>query len=177
MEYGHKYEQLAVEPGYKAPDFRLNDENGKPVSLYGFLDDHSVVLVFIRAVDDADTRRQLEYLKDSYQRIRYHCGDVLVVSPGSVEFNKALVEGRRLPFHILSDEGCAVLKKYDIYNPYEKLIGPNVFILNRAGLITFMYNGKSPDDIVTMADIIAVLHDMAESGGSEVYGGVADRNI
>ncbi len=177
MEYGHKYEQPAVEPGYKAPDFRLNDEDGRPVSLYGFLDDHSVVLVFIRAVDDADTGRQLDYLKDSYQRIVYHCGDVLVVSWGGVDLNKALVEKHRLPFHILSDEDCAVLKKYDIYNPYEKLVGPNVFILNCAGLITFMYNGKNPDDIVTMADIIAVLHDIAEFGGAGVYGGVANRNI
>jgi peroxiredoxin Q/BCP len=177
MEYGHQYEQLAVEPGYKAPDFRLNDENGNPVSLYDFLDDHSVVLVFIRAVDDADTGRQLDYLKDSYQRIVYHCGDVLVVSWGSVDFNKALVDNHKLPFRILSDEDCAVLKKYEIYNQYEKLIGPNIFILNCAGLITFMYNGKNPDDIVTMADIVAVLHDIVESGGTEVYGGVANRNI
>jgi peroxiredoxin Q/BCP len=177
MEYGHQYERLAVEPGYKAPDFRLNDENGNPVSLYDFLDDHSVVLVFIRAVDDADTGRQLDYLKDSYQRIVYHCGDVLVVSWGSIDFNKALVDNHKLPFRILSDEDCAVLKKYEIYNQYEKLIGPNIFILNCAGLITFMYNGKNPDDIVTMADIVAVLHDIAESGGTEVYGGVANRNI
>lgn len=177
MEYGHQYEQLAVEPGYKAPDFRLNDEDGKPVSLYEFLDDHSVVLVFIRAVDDADTRRQLEYLKDSYQRIQYHCGDVLVVSHGSVEFNKSLAEERRLPFHILSDEDCAVLKRYEIYDPYDKLVGPNVFILNCAGMITFMYNGKNPDDLVAMADVIAVLHDIAESDGTVVYGGVANRNI
>jgi peroxiredoxin Q/BCP len=177
MADGHVYEELLVEPGYKAPDFKLKDENRAYVSLYKFLDDHSVVLVFIRAVDDPDTRRLLEYLKDSYQRIRYHCADVLAVSYGSVEFNKMLVEERRLPYHILSDEDCTVLKRYQIYNEYDKLVGPNIFILNCAGLITYMYNGKNPDDIVAMADIIAVVHDLAESGGNEIYGGVANRNV
>lgn len=177
MADGHVYEELLVEPGYKAPDFRLKDENGTYVSLYKFLDDHSVVLVFIRAVDDAHTGALLEYLKDSYQRIQYHCADVLAVSYGSVDLNKRLAEEHRTPFHILSDEDCTVLKRYQIYNEYDKLIGPNIFILNCAGLITYMYNGKNPEDIVAMADIIAVLHDLAESGGYEVYGGVANRNI
>jgi peroxiredoxin Q/BCP len=175
MEHGHKYEELLVEPGYKAPDFRLSDEDGRYVSLYDFLDDHSTVLAFIRAVDDAHTGEQLDYLQDSYQRIKYHCADVLAVSWGSVEFNKKLVEDHKLAFHILSDEDCSVLKKYQIYNDYDKITGPNVFILNCAGLIVYMYNGKNPEDIVAMADIIAVLHDLMVAGGYEVYGGVANR--
>jgi len=177
MERGHKYEEMLVEPGYKAPDFRLADENGKYISLYDFLKDHSTVLVFIRAVDDRFTGEQLDYLNDSYQRIKYHCGDVLAISWGSVEFNKMLVESHKLAFHILSDEDCSVLKKYQIYDEDLKLPGPDIFILNCAGLITYMYNGKNPGDIVSMADIIAVLHDIMQSGGYELYGGIAERNI
>jgi peroxiredoxin Q/BCP len=177
MEYGHKYEQLPVEPGYHAPDFKLKDENGSLVSMFAHMGDRSLVLVFIRAVDDAHTGEQLDYLKDSYQRILYHCGNVLVVSHGSTAFNKGLVEKHSLPFHILSDEDCSVLKRYQIYNQYDTLIGPNVFILNCSGLITYMYNGKNPEDIVSMADIIAVLHDISESDGSQVYGDIANRNL
>lgn len=176
MERGHKYVELPVEPGYKAPDFKLKDEDGHDVSLYGFLDDHSTVLVFIRAADDAHTGQQLDYLQDSYQRIKYHCADVLAISWGSIEFNKKLAEDHKLAFHILSDGDCSVLKKYQIYNDYDKLEGPNVFILNCAGLIIYMYNGKDPGDIVDMADIIAVLHDLMEACGYEIYGGVAERN-
>ncbi len=172
MEYGHRYAEALVEPGHKAPDFTLKAEDGKEISLYRSIDNRSIVLVFIRAVDDAHTGEQLDYLKDSYQRIRYHCGDVLAVSYGSVEFNRALVEKHKLPFHILSDEDCAVIKKYQIYNEYDKLEGPNIFILNCAGLITYMYNGKNPEDIVSMADVVSILHDIMEKGGQEVYGGV-----
>ena len=66
MEHGHKYEELLVEPGYKAPDLKLKDENSKEVSLYRFMDEHSTVLVFIKAVDDQHTGQQVDYLKDSY---------------------------------------------------------------------------------------------------------------
>ena len=75
----------------------------------------------------------------------------------------------------MSDMDCSTLKKYTIYNEPEKLMGPNVFILNHVGLITYMYNGKNPEDIVEMADIINVLHEMEKTGGTEIYGGVADR--
>jgi len=177
MEFGHKYEQIPVEPGNKAPDFRLRDEDGHWIKLYDFINDCSVVLVFIRAMDDAHTGEQVDFLKDSYQRIRYHCADVLAVSSGSVEFNKELAEKHRLPFHILSDEDCTVLKRYDVYNEVDKLIGPSVFILNSAGLITYMYNGKNPEDIVEEADIVHVLHELMENSGYVVYGGVAERNF
>jgi len=177
MERGHKYEELLIEPGYKAPDFKLEDEDGREVSLYGFLDDRSTVLAFIRAVDDARTGELLDDLQDSYQRIKYHCADVVALSWGSGGFNKKRVLDHKLAFHILSDADCSVLKKYQIYNDYDKLVGPNVFILNCAGLITYMYNGKNPDDIVAMADIIHVLHELMEAGGYRVYGGAANRNL
>lgn len=175
-EFGHKYEELLVEPGFKAPDFTLKDENGQDTSLYGFLDDHNTVLVFIRGIDDRFTHEQLDFLKDSYERIKAHCADVLVVSYGSMDFNRNLVWSRKLPFHILSDENCEVIKKYDIYNEFDKLIGPNLFILNCAGLISFMYNGKNPDDIVDEADVIRVLHAINDACGDVVFGGVAERH-
>lgn len=121
------------------------------------------------------TAELLDYLNDSYQRIRYHCADVLAVSYGGVELNKKLVDGHKLPFHVLSDEGCSVLKKYDIYDEYDKLVGPSVFILNCAGIIVYMYNGKNPGDIVEEADIISVLHDIMS--GHEAYGGVPNWSI
>ncbi|AFD01001.1 Peroxiredoxin [Methanocella conradii HZ254] len=159
MEFGHKYEEPVAAPGHKAPGFALKDEEGRSVSLYDFIDGHSVVLVFIRDVDDAHTGELLDYLKDSYPRIRYHKGDVLAISPGSVDFNRKLFEKHKPPFHILSDEDCSALKKYGIYNEYDKLVGPCIFVLNRAGIIMYSYEGKNPEDIVSMSDVIAVLHD------------------
>lgn len=163
MEFKNRYQDIVDMPGLKAPGFVLKDENGRDVSLYDFMGGHSVVLAFIRDVDDAHTGELLDYLKDSYPRIRYHDGDVLAVSPGSVDFNKKLIEKHKLPFHILSDEDCSVLKRYGIYNEYDKLEGPCIYVLSRTGIIAYSYEGKNPEDIVSMSDVIAALHDISKA--------------
>ena len=164
-----------MEPGYHAPDFTLKDENGQNVSLSGFIDGHLTVLLFIKGVDDRHTREQLDFLKDSYDRIKFHNADVLVVSSGDVDFNKRLVNDMRLPFHILSDDRCTVIKLYDIYNKFDTLTGPILFIINSAGLINFSYEGKNPEDIVDTADLIRMLHQLDENDAM-IFGGVAERN-
>jgi len=175
-DLGHKYERLTVEPGYQAPDFTLKDENGRNVSLFDFIDGHLTVLVFIKGVIDRHLREQLDYLKDSYGRIKFHNADVLVVSSGDVAFNKRLASDMRLPFHILSDSHCKVMKLYDIYNKFDTLVGPMLFIINSAGLINFFYDGKNPEDIVDTADLIRMLHELDENNAL-IFGGVAERNI
>jgi thioredoxin-dependent peroxiredoxin len=175
-DFRHQYGKILVEPGYQAPDFTLKDENGRNVSLFEFKDGHLTVLLFIKGTDDRHTREQLDYLKDSYDRIKFHNADVLVVSTGDEVFNRRLVHDMRLPFHILSDSSCKVLKLYDIYNKFDTLVGPMLFIINSAGLINFFYDGKNPEDIVDTADVIRMLHEL---GGNDalIFGGVAERNL
>ena len=172
----HRYERLSVEPGYKAPDFMLKDEDGRNVSLFDFIDGHLTVLLFIKGVIDRHLREQLDFLKDSYDRIKFHNADVLIVSSGDMAFNKRLADDMRLPFHILNDSHFRVMKLYDIYNKFDTLAGPMLFIINSAGLINFFYDGKNPEDIVDMADVIHMLHALDENEGL-IFGGVAERNI
>ena len=113
-------------------------------------------------------------MKDSYDRIKFHNADVLVVSSGDTTFNKYLVNDLRLPYHILSDTRFKVLKLYDIYNKFDTLIGPVLFIINSAGLINFSYEGKNSEDIVDMADVIRMLHQLSENDAL-IFGGVAER--
>jgi peroxiredoxin Q/BCP len=172
----HKYEKLLVEPGYRAPDFTLKDENGRNVSLFEFIGGHLTVLLFIKGVDDRHMREQLDFLKDSYDRIKFHNADVLIVSSGDEAFHQRLVDDMRLPFHILSDTRCKVMRLYDIYDKFDTLTGPMLFILNSSGLINFFYDGKNPDDIVDTADVIRMLHQLGENDAL-IFGGVAERNI
>lgn len=172
----HVYEELPVEPGYRAPDFNLKDEKGRDVSLYGYIRDHLTVLVFVKGQDDRYTREQLDFLKDSIERIRFHNADVLVISSGDVSFNERLSDDMGLPFHILSDVDHAVMKRYDIYNAYDTLEGPVVFIINRIGMINFFYAGKNPEDIVEEADVIRMLH-VLDADDTIIFGGIASRNM
>jgi peroxiredoxin Q/BCP len=147
------------------PDFTLKDEFGHDFSLDEFKKDKKyVVLVFIRGVDDPHTREQLDYLRNDYQRFKYFGGDVLVVSYGSVDFNSSMITKLSLPFHILSDQECRVIKMLGLYNQYKKLVGPAIYLLNCAGTVLFMYQGKNPEDIVEDEDIIMAMQGDTQSG-------------
>ena len=151
------YERVFVAVGARAPDFTLKDEADRDVSLHGFRNKGKLVLAFVRGVDDAATREQLDYLKDDYERFKLQGADVLAVSAGNVQFNRILHETRRLPFHLLSDPACHVIRLYGLYNEYDRLVGPAMFVLNDAGVIVFMYQSKNPKDIVEDEEIIRAL--------------------
>ncbi|MGA9139980.1 MAG: peroxiredoxin family protein [Methanocella sp.] len=147
------------------PDFTLMDEFGKDLSLKDFKNGKKyVVLAFIRGVDDRHTREQLDYLKNDYERFRHFGADVLAVSYGSVDFNNGLISRLSLPFHILSDEDGRVMKMFNIYNQYDKLLGPTIYIINVAGTVLFLYEGKEPSDITSDEEIIMVLQGDTQSG-------------
>ena len=157
------YERIYGAVDTRAPDFTLKDESGRAISVDAFRKGKKLVLAFVRGVDDAHTREQLDYLKDDYERFMLRGADVLAVSDGSISLNKALHDSHKLPFHILSDPDCTVIKAYGLYNQYDKLIGPAILVLNEAGVILFRYEGKNPSDITEDEEIIKVLEGDTQS--------------
>jgi peroxiredoxin Q/BCP len=147
------------------PDFTLKDEFGKDLALGEFKKGIKyVVLAFVRGVDDRHTREQLDYLRNDYERFQHYGGGVLVVSTGSSEFNSGMVTKLSLPFHVLSDQDGRVLKMLGIYNQYDRLIGPAIYLLNGAGTVLFMYLGAEPSDIPVNEEIIMAMQGDTQSG-------------
>lgn len=151
----YRFKPVTVEA--KAPDFILQDENGNNVSLRDVNRNGSIVLVFIRDFADARYREELDYLNDDYARFRSLGADVLAITCSSVRENSAFHKRKTLSYHLLSDSDCVVIKRYGLYNEYDKLTGPAVYVLNKAGTVAFMYAGKNPSDIVDDEEIIRAL--------------------
>lgn len=143
--------------GAKAPDFTLKNESGKDTGFYRVKGKKKAVLAFIREEDDRFTREILDYLKDDFKRIESLDSVLIVVSPAGKDINKKLVKDMGLPFHILSDRELSVIKKYGIYNEYDGIVGPAVFVISRANIIAYSYAGTNPDDILEDSDILAAL--------------------
>jgi len=159
------YERVYPSVGSITPDFTLKDEHENDLSLYDFKRDKKyVVLAFARGVDDPHTRRLLDYLRNDYERFQYYGADVLVVTFGSTYFNDRMISILSLPFHMLSDRDCRVIKMMGLYNQFEKLVGPAVYLLNKAGTVLFMYQGKEPADIVEDQQLILAMQGDTQSG-------------
>jgi peroxiredoxin len=159
------YERAIISVGSIMPDFTVRDESGRALSLSVLRRDLKyVVLAFVRGADDAHTRRQLAYLKDDYLRFRHYGGDVVAVSCGDAGFNDCLRDELRLPFRLLSDPDCVVIRKLGIYNAYDKLAGPVIYLLNKAGTVLFLYMGREPSDIAEDEEILMAMQGDTQTG-------------
>lgn len=100
--------------GDRAPDFTLPDAHGEPVSLAALLAEGPVVLAFYRGQWCPYCDLQLRACQEALSEIRALGAKLVAVSPQSPEETRATADKRALSFHVLSDAGNAVARRYGL---------------------------------------------------------------
>ena len=100
--------------GDPAPDFTLQSDAGRPLSLAS-LRGRPVVLYFYPQDDTETCTAQACALRDAFPRFRRAKAVVLSVSPDSVASHARFREKYRLPFTLLSDPAHAVADVYGVW--------------------------------------------------------------
>ena len=103
-----------LEPGQKAPDFTLPDQDGTPVSLKS-LRGQPVVLYFYPKDDTPGCTKEACDFRDAQPRFTKGKAVVLGVSLDSGESHRKFIAKFSLPFRLLSDEDAKVSKAYGVY--------------------------------------------------------------
>ena len=110
-----------LEIGTKAPEFVGTDENGKEVSLNDFKG-HKLVLYFYPKDSTPGCTAEACDLRDNYHRYLSLGYQVLGVSKDSPASHRKFIEKYSLPFHLISDPDCVILKAYEAWG-LKKLYG------------------------------------------------------
>jgi peroxiredoxin Q/BCP len=97
--------------GDMAPEFTLNDQNGKPVSLKDFRGQNVVVYFYPKAMTPGCTVQACS-LRDSRSDLKEHNIVVLGISADPVKKLKQFEEKDKLNFTLLSDEDHKVIEAY-----------------------------------------------------------------
>jgi methylamine dehydrogenase accessory protein MauD len=122
-----RIERRGLSAGMKAPDFVLNDLEGRTVRLGGFAR-RKVSLVFTQpSCGPCQT-----LLPDLTRVAEQHVADglqVLVVNNGSVEVTRALLNGHEPSFPVLLQEHWKVSREYGAF------IAPFAFVIDEQGVI------------------------------------------
>jgi thioredoxin-dependent peroxiredoxin len=129
--------------GDPAPDFDLQDENGKPVRLSDFRGKSSVVLMFYPADNTPGCTKQLCTARDDYDK--YVEADVAVfgVNPGSAGTHKKFAEKHGFKTPLLLDAGGKTSRAYDALMPIPMLtlVNRTVVGIDPNGLVRFYERG------------------------------------
>lgn len=103
-----------LKAGDKAPNFKLNDQTGKKISLSDFKG-KKVVLYFYPKDNTSGCTKEACNFRDTFPKFNKVDAAILGMSPDSVESHKKFIEKYNLPFTLLSNEDKDVLEKYGVW--------------------------------------------------------------
>jgi len=146
--------------GEEAPDFALEDENGRRVALADFRGRCAVVLIFYPADETPGCTRQLCTARDDYDKYEAAGIAVFGVNPANAERHKKFVERHGLRTPLLVDEGAKVSRAYDALMPIPllQIVNRTVAGIDRDGKIAYYKRGMPPT-----SEIIAAMAGTAAS--------------
>lgn len=148
--------------GGEAPGFAAKDASGREISLESYRDKSCVVLIFFTGGYDREAMRNLRALAESYPRIRDSDAEVIAVAPELPGKVQTLMESMSLPFPVLSDPEMRLVREYDVYDPDANWTYPAGFIIDKSGIIQYVFRGVSPPNTPPVDYLLMKLTQMKE---------------
>ena len=144
--------------GDTAPNFTLQDKEGKTVSLSDFKG-RKVVVYFYPKDNTPGCSRQAVGFAENYNEFQKRNITVIGISKDSVESHVKFAEKYNLPFILLSDPELTAIQAYGVWQE-KKLYGKvsmgvvrTTFIIDEKGIIVDIMPKVKPD--TNAADILA----------------------
>ena len=134
----------------KAPEFTVQDENGKEISLNS-LRGKVVVLYFYPRADTPGCTVQACAFRDTYKQMQKTGAVLLGVSPDTPKAQKKFQDKFQLPFSLLADadkkvaDSYGVLQEKNMYGKKVMGIARTTFIIGPAGKIQHIFPKVKPE--------------------------------
>lgn len=139
-----------LEVGKKAPDFKLQNQDGEIISLKD-LKGKKVVLYFYPKDNTSGCTKEACNFRDDFPKFKKSEAIILGVSPDSVSSHKKFADKYDLPFSLLADEDKKVVQLYDVWKE-KSMYGKNymgvertTFIIDENGKIKQIFNKVKVD--------------------------------
>jgi peroxiredoxin len=139
----------AIKIGDTAPNFTLPDTELAPRSLRDYLGRNVVLAFFVNAFTRVCTKEMCAF-RDSMARLIGLKAQVIGISVNDPFSNKAFAVKNKLPFPVLSDYKCEVIKTYGVESPdFSGLKGytvakRSIFILDKNGVVRYVWSTDDP---------------------------------
>lgn len=149
-----------LEVGMKAPEFTLQDQDGREVSLADYRG-KKVVLYFYPKDSTPGCTRQACAFAGSLSEIKAQGAVVLGVSKDSVASHRKFADKYGLPFTLLSDPHLEAIQSYGVWQE-KKLYGKvsmgvvrTTFVIDEAGVVAAVMPKVKPD--TNAAEVLRLL--------------------
>jgi len=124
-----------LQPGTKAPEFVLPDDQGTETSLSGLLREGSLILYFYPADFTPFCTKEACSIRDLHGDIVRSGLRVVGISPQDVASHVRFRERYRLPFLLLSDPQKIAVRLYDVDGPLGLRVRRATYLIGDDGVI------------------------------------------
>ena len=131
-----------LQAGARAPEFSLEDQNGKRVALADFRDLKNVVVYFYPKDDTPGCTKESCAFRDQFSDFADAGAEVIGISSDSVESHRKFADKHRLPFTLLSDAGGKVRKAFGVPSSLGVLPGRVTYVIDKKGVIRHTFNSQ-----------------------------------
>jgi thioredoxin-dependent peroxiredoxin len=134
----------------KAPDFTLQDENGKDVSLKD-LRGKTVILFFYPRASTPGCTIEARNFRDTYKQIQKTGAVLLGISPDTPSAQRKFADKEKLPFTLLADAdkkiaiAFGVLREKNMYGKKVMGVARTTFIIGPDGKIQHIFEKVKPE--------------------------------
>ncbi|MBK0402447.1 peroxiredoxin [Adhaeribacter sp. BT258] len=129
-----------LQPGDKAPDFKLLTTTGELFQLSDKLREAAVVLYFYPKDETRGCTAQACSFRDQYEVFKEHGAEVVGISSDSMASHQEFTSKHQLPFILLSDNEGQVRKKYKVPRTLGLIPGRVTYVIDQQGVIRYAFN-------------------------------------
>lgn len=134
---------VPISKGDQAPDFTLNDQDGKPVTLSALWKRGPVVLFFYPKDDTSGCTAEACAFRDAYDDFQQAGASVVGISSQGTASKKAFATKNRLPFTLVSDDGGKVRKAFGVKASLLGLLdGRETYVIDKNGVVQHAFNSQ-----------------------------------
>ena len=140
-----------LEKGTSAPDFKLDDQDGNPVSLSDFKGKKILLWFYPKASTPGCTIEGQEF-RDEFTKFQEKNTVILGMSADSVKSQKNFCEKQNFPFSLVSDPEKTTIRKYEAIG-LKKMYGREYegifrisYLIDENGLIQKTYGKVKPKE-------------------------------
>lgn len=131
---------MTIEIGEQAPDFTLENQDGKEVSLSDYRGKNVVLYFYPKDMTPGCTTQACDF-RDNHDAFKEQNTVIIGVSPDPMERHQKFIDKHGLPFELLADTEQIAANLYDVWK-LKKMFGKefygierSTFIIDEAGTI------------------------------------------
>jgi peroxiredoxin Q/BCP len=136
-------QDITLKVGDKAPDFSLQTDEGKTVSLSDFEGKSNIILYFYPKDETPGCTKEACNFRDNIEQFNELGAKVLGVSVDNVDSHKSFKEKDNLNFTLLADPDKKVTKEYGVLNKFG-VASRVTFVIDKQGVIKKIYEKVDP---------------------------------